>query len=295
MLLFSSLISGLLAASAEIQFNKPKIKQGELLIITCELSGFQADAKVRILREKEQILFSEGGNGNAFGSWQISGQGVSKQASTSDMAEYKCVADDSAGNFAFTERALIVLVPPSIPSIVEPSDKKLIVGKAGELVCMAEGSPPPSYTWYKQDQATGVTLKLPADARTNARSFPNSQFTVDQNIVKFLNVTESDAGEYWCEARNEAGTSTGEPVFVGVGSLNIASVVGIVFAVIFGVALIGIIAFVIFKKVTGADSDSYMGENEVFDDEGNDVAMGESYDPYEHHKGTNRQDISHVV
>ena len=38
-----------------------------------------------------------------------------------------------------------------------------------------------------------------------------------------------------------------------------------------------------------------MGENEVFDDEGNDVAMGESYDPYEHHKGTNRQDISHVV
>ena len=86
--------------------------------------------------------------------------------------------------------------------------------------------------------------------------------------------------------------------------------VGIVFAVIFGVALIGIIAFVVFKKVTGksqsqfspttmtfigGDGDSYMDDNEVFDDEGNDVAMGESYDPYEHHKGTNRQDISHVV
>jgi len=250
MLLFSSLISGLLAASAELQFNKPKIKVGEQLIISCELSGFSSDAKVRILREQDTIFLSEGGNGNANGAWQISGNGVSKQAEPSDMAEYKCVADDGE-EFALTERALIVLVPPSMPVIVEPSDKKLIVGKAGELVCLAEGSPPPSYTWYKQDQATGTTLKLPADARTNQRSFPDSQFTVDENIVKFLNVSEADAGEYWCEARNEAGTSTGQPVFIGVGSLNIASVVGIVFAVIFGVALIGIIVFVIFKKVTG--------------------------------------------
>jgi len=295
MLLFSSLISGLLAASAEIQFNKPKIKVGELLIISCDLSGFQADAKVRILHEQETIFLSEGGNSQPFGAWQISGQGVSKQADPSDMAEYKCVADDASRNFALAERALVVLVPPSIPVIVEPSDKKLIVGKAGELVCMAEGSPLPTYTWYKQDQATGMTLQLPADARTNTRSFPDSQFTVDQNVVKFLNVSEADAGEYWCEARNEAGTSTGEPVSIGVGSLNIASVVGIVFAVIFGVALIGIIAFVIFKKLTVGDGDSYMDDNEVFDDEGNDVAMGESYDPYEHHKGTNRQDISHVV
>ena len=76
MLLFSSLISSLLAASAEIQFNKPKIKVGELLIISCDLSGFQADAKgipklfrpeiyiflVRILHEQETIFLSEGGN-----------------------------------------------------------------------------------------------------------------------------------------------------------------------------------------------------------------------------------------
>ena len=88
------------------------------------------------------------------------------------MAEYKCIADDSSNNFDLSERELIVLVPPSLPVIVEPSgrernliqkhlvpaylfkqlpdnnslDKKLIVGKAGELVCIADGSPPPTYT-----------------------------------------------------------------------------------------------------------------------------------------------------
>ena len=36
------------------------------------------------------------------------------------MAEYKCVADDGEA-FALTERALVVLVPPSMPVIVEPS------------------------------------------------------------------------------------------------------------------------------------------------------------------------------
>ena len=46
MLLFSSfLISGIFAASASIQFNKPKIKEGEQLIVSCELSGFGADVK----------------------------------------------------------------------------------------------------------------------------------------------------------------------------------------------------------------------------------------------------------
>ncbi|CAG5109768.1 Oidioi.mRNA.OKI2018_I69.chr2.g4260.t1.cds [Oikopleura dioica] len=294
MLLFSSfLISGLYAASASIQFNKPKIKEGEQLIVTCDLSGFGADVKFRILKEQEQIFLSEAGDGQASPPWQVSGNSISKQADRIDMAEYKCIAEDSAKNFALTERELIVLVPPSLPVIVEPSDKKLIVGKAGELVCIADGSPQPTYTWHKIDKATGTKLQLPADARTDKRYFANSQFTVDGNTVKFLNVTENDAGEYFCTARNEAGQSEGEPTFIGVGSLNIASVVGIVFAVIFGVALIGIIAFVIFKKVTGGDSDSYVDENEVFDDEGNDVAMGESYDPYEHHKGTSRQDFSH--
>ena len=87
------------------------------------------------------------------------------------MAEYKCIAEDSK-SFFLAERELVVLVPPSLPVIVEPSgrernsiqkhlvpaylfkqlpdnnslDKKLIVGKAGELVCIADGSPTPTYT-----------------------------------------------------------------------------------------------------------------------------------------------------
>ena len=84
-----------------------------------------------------------------------------------------------------------------------------------------------------------------------------------------------------------------------------ASVVGIVFAVIFGVACLGVIAFIVYKKMSGnrlfllkklitiSIDDEYDEEHDAFDDDANDVQIGEAYAPYDHK--SSRQDFSHVV
>ena len=84
-----------------------------------------------------------------------------------------------------------------------------------------------------------------------------------------------------------------------------ASVVGIVFAVIFGVACLGVIGFIIYKKMSGKYffrkfspmngilADEYDEEHDAFDDDANDVQIGEAYAPYDHK--SSRQDFSHVV
>jgi hypothetical protein len=57
---------------------------------------------------------------------------------------------------------------------------------------------------------------LPADARTSEK-FAQSSFTVDENKVKFLTVTEADEGEYFCIAKNEVGQTKGTPEKISVG------------------------------------------------------------------------------
>lgn len=57
---------------------------------------------------------------------------------------------------------------------------------------------------------------MPADARTSEQ-FAQSSFTVDENKVKFLTVTEADEGEYFCIAKNEVGQTKGTPEKISVG------------------------------------------------------------------------------
>ena len=76
------------------------------------------------------------------------------------------------------------------------------------------------------------------------------------------------------------------------------------FAVIFGVACLGVIGFIVYKKMSGKfitqiskinriQDDEYDEEHDAFDDDANDVQIGEAYAPYDHK--SSRQDFSHVV
>ena len=71
--------------------------------------------------------------------------------------------------------------------------------------------------------------------------------------MKFLTVVEADAGEYYCTALNKAVREPvqGQAVTISTGSVSVASVVAIVFGIIFGVALLGVLGYIVITKLTG--------------------------------------------
>jgi hypothetical protein len=296
---------------AELSFPE-KVNEGDQITIKCDWSGFGPDSKessdscdlncqrvnliqVKITAKTEMIYRSSVNGAEAMNGWEVqtnagADAAITKVAQLEDSNDYNCIVDDDAANFAMAAKSLLVRVIPSPPVIIAPSDKKLIINEAGEITCMSGiASPPPVYTWYKNDPATGQAIQLPADARTSEQ-FAQSSFTVDENKVKFLTVTEADEGEYFCIAKNEVGQTKGTPEKISVGSVSVASVVGIVFAVIFGVACLGVVGFIVYKKMS---DDEYDEEHDAFDDDANDVQIGEAYAPYDHK--SSRQDFSHVV
>jgi len=210
-----------------------------------------------------------------------------------DNGTYVCIAQLNIGP-RFGNADLTVLVPPSAPRIVDPSDGKLIAGKAGKLSCKSDdGIPNPEYTWYKNGQL------LPLNSAEDPLRFPNSSFTIQKDemtndkVIIFSTVSDQDEGDYYCVAENKAGTVQGNPVSISVGSVSVASVVGIVFGVIFGIALLLVVAFMVIKKMKGDDDDDdgYDGE----DDGANDVMIGDQNDDYYRHNSSNRHEASLVV
>ncbi|XP_036375973.1 neuronal cell adhesion molecule-like isoform X17 [Megalops cyprinoides] len=89
-------------------------------------------------------------------------------------------------NTPATERRPTILVP-SVPS----STKMVLRGEVLELECIAEGLPTPEVFWSKESG------DLPS-GRTTFRSF--------QKTLRITGVTEADAGDYRCTARNHLGS-----------------------------------------------------------------------------------------
>ncbi|XP_072528296.1 neuronal cell adhesion molecule-like isoform X7 [Salminus brasiliensis] len=84
------------------------------------------------------------------------------------------------------ERRPSFLVPAGSPSL-----KMVLRGQVLELECIADGLPTPEVTWNK------VSGELP----TNRASFQNFQKT-----LRIVDVSEADAGDYRCTAKNRLGS-----------------------------------------------------------------------------------------
>lgn len=88
------------------------------------------------------------------------------------------------------------LEPPKI--IEHPMNAVVPKHDPATLNCKAEGSPSPSIEWYKD----GHRLKIEPGSH---------QMFLPSGDLFFLKVVhsrrESDAGVYWCEARNELGVA----------------------------------------------------------------------------------------
>ncbi|XP_037334267.2 junctional adhesion molecule 3B [Pungitius pungitius] len=121
--------------------------------------------------------------------------------SRSDTAEYRCevAAIDDQRDFDEILISLAVRVKPVVPRCSVP--EAVTVGTSTELRCLEnEGFPAPQYRWFHN------TEELPQDPKISPK-LVNSSYSInpDTGSLKFRRVRKEDAGEYYCQAKNDAG------------------------------------------------------------------------------------------
>ncbi|KAM4877133.1 hemicentin-2 [Thomomys bottae] len=105
-----------------------------------------------------------------------------------DAGSYLCVAESEAGE-ARRRFQLTVMDPPHIKNSDQLTEMSLTPGAPMELLCDAQGVPPPNITWHKD----GQTLARPENSSRAGK------------MLRVESVQVSDAGMYTCLAESPAG------------------------------------------------------------------------------------------
>ncbi|XP_028826626.1 junctional adhesion molecule C [Denticeps clupeoides] len=151
--------------------------------------------------------------------------------SRSDTAQYRCevAAIDDQKPFDEILISLAVRVRPVVPRCTVPIS--VTVGSSAELRCLEnEGFPLSQYQWFHNNE------EMPEDHKSSPK-FLNSSYTMntDTGTLKFRVVKKRDAGQYHCQAKNEAGYAQCNPQMMEVYDLD---VMGIFLKVLGGVAAV---------------------------------------------------------
>nr|XP_029525937.1 junctional adhesion molecule A-like isoform X1 [Oncorhynchus nerka] len=150
-----------------------------------------------------------------------------------DNGEYYCAVSGSQ-KFGEVKVKLTVLVPPSMPMCRVPTS--VTTARSVLLSCHdAQGSPPPTYKWYKDNNP------LPEDPSKFAafRNYTYKINTVNGNL-EFPSASKMDTGDYSCEAVNDAGPAKRcEAVRMEVHDVNTGGIVAGVIVALLALALLG--------------------------------------------------------
>ncbi|XP_034025018.1 junctional adhesion molecule C [Thalassophryne amazonica] len=138
----------------------------------------------------------------------------------SDTAEYRCevAAIDDQRDFDELLISLAVRVKPVVPRCSVP--EAVTVGTSSELRCLEnEGFPAPQYRWFHNNE------ELPQDPKSSPK-FANSSYIInpDTGSLKFQSVRKEEAGEYYCQARNDAGYAQCLPQMMEVYDVDILGI-----------------------------------------------------------------------
>ncbi|XP_059574837.1 junctional adhesion molecule A-like isoform X1 [Alligator mississippiensis] len=117
-----------------------------------------------------------------------------------DTGKYICEVLGESGQLSRSEVNLVVQVAPSKPVASVPAS--VTIGNKAELTCKeSDGSPPPTFLWYRNN------IQMPVNPNTS-EAFKNSSYELNPKTgqLTFDPVTGFDTGDYYCEAQNNVGT-----------------------------------------------------------------------------------------
>ncbi|XP_072230965.1 F11 receptor, tandem duplicate 1 [Leuresthes tenuis] len=208
-LLFLSTATGV--SSFTVSTNNPnvRVKENEGVDLTCSYSAdFGNDARLEWkFKDKKgsmTLVVYDGKLTQAYESRATLYSGSNlrfTKVTREDTGVYNCEVSSTKSQFAETTVKLTVLVPPSPPLCRIP--QSVTTGRSAILTCHdGDASPPPTYKWYKDG-----TL-LPADP-SKMPQFKNITYKLNSQNgnLEFSSAKKVDAGQYHCEAVNEAGPS----------------------------------------------------------------------------------------
>ncbi|NWI31621.1 JAM1 protein, partial [Sula dactylatra] len=152
-----------------------------------------------------------------------------------DTGKYICEVVGQDSQIAKSEVNLIVQVPPSKPVAHVPASAT--IGSRAVLRCTEmDGSPPPTFRWYKD------SMLMPTDPKTSP-TFRNSSYTLNPTTGEliFEPLSGFDSGDYYCEAANNVGPSQKSDVMhMEANEVNVG---GIVAAVVVLLMVLALVAF----------------------------------------------------
>ncbi|XP_022777667.1 hemicentin-2-like, partial [Stylophora pistillata] len=143
---------------------------GDMISFNCSADANPSVTSYQLFENGTAVL-----DVNRLGMWK-------RNVSTSGVFMYKCVANNSLGSGVSLHVMLKVNVPSTIETI---QDQNLAEGETTNLTCAASGMPQPNVFWIK----------------------PNNQ-SVPGNVLKLVNISRNEAGQYKCDASNECGNAT---------------------------------------------------------------------------------------
>ncbi|XP_034057083.1 B-cell receptor CD22 [Gymnodraco acuticeps] len=110
-----------------------------------------------------------------------------------DGKEFSCQTQDNQDSYLTRNISVTVEYAPK-NTLAEISPKDIVERQHVTLRCSAKGNPDPTFTWYKNKEAGGVTIA----------------------VWDIPSIGESWDGEYHCEAKNKHGTITSNFVRINV-------------------------------------------------------------------------------